>query len=90
MVLIMLSFGSKIAMFLLVYLIAFLVQIFYPKLISVHAATTVNDRPYVPKSKIWIKAQTVKTWFTNQVEHIETNIDGLKKQGEMKQVYPEP
>ena len=63
-------------MILLVYLIAFLVQIFYPKLILVHTATIVNDRTYFPKSKRWIKAQTVKTWLRKQAKQFETTIDG--------------
>ena len=55
--------GNIIANYLLSISIIFLVQIFYPELLS-RDSTNVDDRAYVPKSKRWTKVQSVITWLS--------------------------
>ena len=69
--------GNIIANYLLSISITFLVQIFYPELLS-RDSTNVDDRYYVPKSKRWTNVQYVITWFTSKTQGVEDTIQGLK------------
>ena len=62
--------GNIIANYLLSISIIFLVQIFYPEPL-IRNSTNVDDRDYLPKSKRWIKVQSVITWFKSKAQGVE-------------------
>ena len=61
--------GNIIANNLLSIFIIFLVQMFYPELLS-RDSTNVDDQDYVPKSKRWTKVQSVITWFKSKTQGV--------------------
>ena len=67
--------GNIIANYLLSISIIFLVQIFYPEPL-IRNSTNVDDRDYLPKSKRWIKVQSVITWFKSKTQGVEDIIQG--------------
>ena len=50
--------------------IIFLVQMFYPELLS-RNSTNVDDQDYVPKSKRWTNVQSVITSFKSKTQGVE-------------------